>query len=95
MIEFNDDPNMSVEELQAELRRVVDQLNNGYKPIVISNMPIATTETPIAHGLGFTPRGASLCPQLGFGWRRSREADSTCVYFAASSPMTCDVIIYP
>lgn len=96
MIEFSDDPETSLRELQSEIRRIVDQVNNGAIVYPINDVVFAdTSEKAIAHFLRFPPRAATLVPHAGFGWRKTRAADATFVYFAVSSPMTCDVLVFP
>ena len=87
---------MTVRELQGELRRTVDQLNNGaFMVEVIGIVVTDTNEFAVAHGLRFPPRAATLVPYSGFGWRKTRPPDDKCVYFAVSSAMTVDCLIFP
>lgn len=121
-IDFNDDPGMDVAQLQAELSRIVDQLNNTFGPDVTARVPggatraalasavelfnttdlvvktgvaIAATSTAVAHGLGFTPRGAFIVPYTNVAWFRSAAADGYNVYFQGAAPVTADVVIIP
>jgi hypothetical protein len=84
------------EPAQAELKRVVDQLNSGAFMIPVIGLVITdTNEFAVAHGLKYPPRAATLVPHSGFGWRKTRPSDDKCVYFAVSSAMTVDCLIFP
>jgi hypothetical protein len=92
---FNDDPNMDVRALQRELKNIVDQLRSGAESFIIKNQAILTTETPIAHGLGFAPQAAMLVPYESVSWARSRVSDSRNCYFTVSGECSADVVVFP
>ena len=94
-VDFDDNPNMTVRELQAELKRVVDQINSDRVKVVISPVRILTTSTPVAHGLGFRPLGAVLVPHSTVKWRTSETPDHLNVYFSSEIDIDADVIVFP
>lgn len=94
-VEFRDDPLMDTPELQGEVKRVVEQVNNGAVVTVLFDVAIGTAETPVAHGLGYAPRSASLTPHSSAAWSRTRAPDAQNVYFVAASAIRADVNVFP
>jgi len=92
---FHDDPNMDTRQLQAEVKQVVEQLRSGAEAFVIKNQAILTTETPVAHGLGFAPQGAMLIPYESVSWARSSPSDERYCYFTVSGECSADVVVFP
>jgi hypothetical protein len=92
---FNDDPSMDVRALQRELKNIVDQLRSGAESFIIRNQAILTTETAVAHGLGFAPQAAILVPYESVSWARTKPSDSRSCYFSVSGECSADVIVYP
>lgn len=94
-MDFHDNPYTTLEELQAEVKRLVEQLRSGAEAFIIRNQPILTTETAIAHGLGFAPQAAILVPYESNAWARSSPSDEKYCYFTVSGECSADVIVFP
>jgi hypothetical protein len=63
----------------------------GFK--VLSNVSVGTTQTAIAHGLGYTPSKVIILPRTNAVIWQSAVPDSTNIYLTASVAATCDIYV--
>lgn len=94
-MDFRDNPYTTLEELQAEVKRLVEQLRSGAEAFIIKDQDILTTETAVAHGLNFAPQAAILVPHANVAWERSSPSDSKNCYFTVSGECSADIIVFP
>jgi hypothetical protein len=91
--DFPSTPAGTVGELWRAILRVLPSIGRRQK--VLRTVSIGTTETPVAHGLGYVPDSASLILNANATWWQTRSPDAKCVYFAASTAITADVVVLP
>ena len=84
-------PPATVEALWQAVVDLLPQLGRR----VLKDKTIGTTETAIAHGLGYAPKMAIPTPQASAYVWRTKAPDSKWCYFAASSACTIDIEIVP
>lgn len=92
-LDFPRTPVGTLSELWTAVIGLLPQL--GRRPVVRRDQAIATTETAIAHGLGFAPQVAIPVQHTNVRCWRSREPDAKFVYLIAANPVTVDVVIIP
>jgi hypothetical protein len=94
-IEFRDNPNTTLPELQQELKRVVGQVRS---PEVIKGVQLlAGADTAVAHGQRYIPRSFSVTPysQIGYWKRGALGPDKNCVYVFVDVATVADIIVFP
>lgn len=79
----------------GELWQAAIDLLPQITPRVLRDRTVGTTETPIAHGLGFAPLMAHPVPHSDARVWRTRTPDAKYVYLAASGAVVCDVEVVP
>lgn len=92
-LDFPTTPSGTVAELWRAILRVLPSIGRRQK--VLRTVAIGTAETPVAHGLGYVPDSASLILYSDARWWQTKNPDAKCVYFAASSSVTADVVVSP
>jgi hypothetical protein len=60
---------------------------------VLANQTIGTSQTAVAHGLGYVPTEVSVLPRADARVWRSAAADATNVYLTASASVSCDIMV--
>ena len=90
--DFPTTPNGTLGELWRAVLRLLPQV--GGKVVVNRGVSIGTDETPVAHGLRSTPVGAVLVPKSDCRWWQTKDPDAKYVYFAASSTVSSDVVVF-
>lgn len=89
---FPETPDGTLGELWRAVLRLVPQI--GGRVVVNPSVSIGTAETPVAHGLRAAPTSAMLVPQADCRWWQTKAPDSRFVYFAASTAVTADVVVF-
>jgi hypothetical protein len=87
--DFPTTPGGTLSELWTACLRLLPQLEQK----VIRDVAIATTETPVAHGMKSAPKTANVAPHSDARWWVTRAPDSRFVYLAASAAIIADVEI--
>lgn len=87
-------PNASLKDLWAAAIALVDELDKRHDTYR-TDITIGTTETTIAHGLGFAPKCAIPIPHSDARIWRTRAPDNKYLYFAASGSVVADIKIFP
>lgn len=62
--------------------------------VTIGGVTIGTSETPVAHGKGFTPSAAIAIPRTNVSVWQSSPPDAKCCYFTAASSVVADVRVF-
>ena len=91
--DFPETPAATIAELWRAIVRLLPQL--GGKGAVIRGAAIATTETPVAHGMKFAPQMGIAFPTSSATVWETRRPDTKCGYFAASVACTANVRFVP
>jgi hypothetical protein len=92
-LDFPQTPKGTLAELWSAVLALLPQL--ARRLVVRRDYAIATTETPIAHGLPFAPQVGLAIPQANVAVWESRRPDARCVYLIAASATTANVVIIP
>jgi len=97
MITIPNRPTTTLPELQRDVIAVVGALGPAAEAKQILGVSVATSETPVAHGLRGVP-SAFYVQQLASGGPvyRSSNSDSRFIYLrSASGTVACDVLVIP
>lgn len=90
-IDFPQKPDGTLPELWRACLDLLPQIENRVR----TGIAIGTTETPVAHGLGFAPLMGVPVPRSEATIWRTRSPDSKYMYFAPSQACTADVLVVP
>lgn len=90
--DFPQTPNGTLGELWRAVLRLLPQLAGAL--VINRGVTIGTSETPVAHGLRSAPTSAMVVPQADCRWWQTKAPDSKYVYFAASTSVAADVVVF-
>lgn len=89
-----DRPQTTVYELQRDVRDTFRALGVVATGLLVRDVSVGTSDTPLAHGLRSAPAAVFAMPHSDARvWRVS--VDSSVVVLRASSAAVCDVMIVP
>lgn len=92
---FNPSRGADGNKIQDEIQRTVLQLSESTSGVLLQGRAIATTETPVRHGLGRVPLGWRPYSPADFAnIKQTKAPDSVFVYLAASSAVTCGIEVF-
>ena len=92
-LRYPKEPPKTVGELSAQTRDLASQLDKIFT--VIRDQEVGTTETAIAHGLGFVPKMAHVTPHCLAMVCQTKAPDTKSVYLRASNLCVCDIWVIP
>ena len=90
-LDFPRTPDGTLGELWSACLRLLPQLSRRVR----RSVAVATTSTPVAHGLGFAPQSCNVIPQGDARVWEASPPDAKCVHLAASVAVLVNVEFIP
>ena len=82
-------------DIQTEIKRVVDKLRPIAEGVVLTSVPVGTTETAVPHPLGEPPTGWFRVSPTGTATvTQSSAPDRNALYLIATSPVTVTLVVF-
>lgn len=87
--------NDTAETLRRDVVNSLRTVTSVGQAVLLTSVAVATTSTPIAHGLKAKPRAFFVLGQVDARVWRAAVPDASYIYAIANTAVTCDILVIP